>query len=166
MLIDAPRHCCLKFASDGEREVMRATKAVRRLVSRWLIGAILFTQLAVAAYACPGLSPLPARPIASPLSGSSYGADACSADEPAATGNACQMLMDSDEANLCGEHCKYGQSASGHSQVPFIPTALRSAPHALVPQPQKARLSLGASASRPSPGAPASHAILHCSLLI
>lgn len=137
---------------------MRITKAVRRFVCRTLVGAILFTQFAIAAYACPELSLLPISTYA--LS------DDFDAERDLSAAVACPMATENDEATLCGEHCKYGHTASNGFQGPIVPPALLGARHALEPQLQRLKLSLPAFASRPAPPAPASHAILHCSFLV
>lgn len=123
---------------------MRITKAVRRFVCRSLVGAILFTQFAIAAHAC----------------------DDFDAERDLSATVACPMATENDEATLCGEHCKYGHAASNGFQGPIVPPALLGARHALEPQLQRLDLSLPAFASGPAPPAPASHAILHCSFLV
>ena len=75
--------------------------------SRLAIFAMLFAQLAVAAYACPALSPdkgpVTAAFVASP----------------------CQnMAMDKDLANLCQKHCHDDQQSQGGlaPAVGFVPS--------------------------------------------
>ena len=71
------------------------------------IFAMLFAQLAVAAYACPALSPEKA---------------AVTAPSPASP---CEnMQMDKDLANLCQKHCHGDQQSQGGSApvVGFVPS--------------------------------------------
>ena len=72
-----------------------------------LIGALLFMQFAVAAYACPKQS---ANPI------------------PAAVSMAedCQGI-DRDQANLCKAHCDHGARLSSNAQSVDVPPAATAA---------------------------------------
>jgi hypothetical protein len=126
---------------------MSFTRALTRQISRVLIGVLLFAQLAVASYACPGLSTMPAM----------------------ASSNAMAMSPDCDQidraaANLCAEHCRHGQQSADTASVPVVlapvPTLLYSLPLELEPQ-------LGSALAFPAPDPvlavrPPSHAILHC----
>ena len=126
-----------------------------RTVCRALIGVVLLAQLAVSAYACPGLPAAPGMTMAS-------GAGA------AAPGNAmpdCEGMtatMDPAFAALCAAHCQHGQQ-SDHAATLAVPvpllTALYQTPRALepgvAPRPAAAVTSALAAAFPP-------HAILHC----
>ena len=78
------------------------TRACRRLVARCLIAALLFLQLAVAAYACPGLAAQAGRPVSAAM------AD----DRPVHAG--CPMA-DKRQPNLCREHCERNSQALDQS---------------------------------------------------
>jgi hypothetical protein len=135
-------------------------------VGRALIGVLLFAQMAVAAYACPGL-----------LSGASTEMQMLSGDEAALDGSNEAMPMAADQAtgpcadmagatdpspNLCAEHCRYGQQ-SDHAPTLTVPavllTTLLITPYAtdvaMRPRPAAAASSALASVDPP-------HAILHC----
>ena len=114
-----------------------------RTVCRALIGVVLLAQLAVAAYACPGLA-------------------------SAATGHeaiACEDMatpMDPSFANLCAEHCHHGQQ-SDHTATLTVPAAVLNALYitAAAPEPRAApRPAADATSARAAAALP--HAILHC----
>ncbi len=129
-----------------------------RTIARWLVGALLFTQLAVAAYACPGL--------ASAMQGDAQGRDASAAPmvmaAPMANCDDMVGAMDPASANLCAEHCKYGQQ-SDHASTLVVPAVVFNALYAtpLAPaapppsRPAAATLSALVAASPP-------HTVLHC----
>lgn len=119
------------------------TRRWLRALAAGLIGVLLFAQLSVAAYACPGLG---------------------SADAPAVMADCDDMLgsMDHAAANLCAEHCKQGQQSDQAPTLP-VPAPLFIALYPVVapppgrapPRPPAATLNALASAWPP-------HAILHC----
>jgi hypothetical protein len=117
-------------------------------VGRALIGVLLFAQMAVAAYACPGLLP---------------GASTMPTAADQATGPCADMAGATDPSpNLCAEHCRYGQQ-SDHAPTLTVPvvllTTLLITPYAtdvaMRPRPAAAASSALASVDPP-------HAILHC----
>lgn len=147
------------------------TRRLKQLICRLLVGVFLFAQMAVAAYACPQLSPAGFRqasasamvsegaPIASEVSAA--GTD----DNPVMNMAACCDGMDQpdpDNPNLCAEHAHFGQQ-SDQTQIPTLPTVLlvslyvvSTIPELNVPtRPAAASASFFAAASPP-------HAILHC----
>lgn len=135
---------------------MTISKAVRRVTGLLLVGALIFSQLVVAVYACPGPAGSAAPPTGASL-----------AEEPDLLAvDACPMDTESDAASLCGEHCKYGHSASNAAKAPTVLPALAGAGYLLAPRLQNPSLSLAAFTSRPRPPAAAPHTILHCSFLI
>jgi hypothetical protein len=127
---------------------MTFTRSFRQMICRVLIGTLLFAQLAVAAYACPGLSAMASAPPA----GGTDMAMPC-ADMDAAT------------PNLCAEHCRYGQQTADHAPAATPTPALLSLLYALPPAlpaeggaastPASASVALTGAASPPL-------AILHC----
>ena len=145
------------------------TRGLVRMVARGLIGLLLFSQLAIAAYACPALS-------AGLASGSStamsvpMAQDAVAATDDARgsamQGSPCADMVgatDTASSNLCAEHCKYGQQ-SDHAFTLTVPAVLLSALYPMTPwvpetappaRPAAASLSALVAASPP-------HAILHC----
>ena len=149
-----------------------------RGLARLLAGVLFLAQLTVAAYACPGLSSAIA---ASARMGQMQPMTQMSAtaapqvqvsSEPGAAVMAVQMpncsdmtgALDPDAANLCAEHCKYGQQ-SDHAATLTVPAVIL---HALYTMPVVPLASLAgcAAALTGVMGAPIvaspPHAILHC----
>lgn len=139
------------------------TRSLLRTVCRVLIGVVLMAQLAVSAYACPGLA---ASKLQVPY------VDAVDVMQPHAADGvvAGQMvnceemagMMDPSFSNLCAEHCHQGQQ-SDHAATLTVPavflTALYLTPLApeptAVPRPAADAVSALAAATPPL-------AILHC----
>ena len=147
-----------------------------RSVCRTMIGVVLLAQLAVSAYACPGLS-VAAAPMNMPMSAAAKsGADPSESANtvrvvtaatalPAPQPTNCEDMarpMDPEFANLCAEYCRHGQH-SDQTATLAVPAALLSAfyisPLALAPS----------LAPRPAAAAPSARAaafpplaILHC----
>ena len=134
------------------------TRHMVRTVARCLVGVLFFAQMAIAAYACPGL--------ASAVTGDMQrrDADVTPMTMTAQMANCDDMAgaMDRASANLCAEHCKYGQQ-SDHACKLVVPVAVLTALYAtrLVPEtpppsrPAAATLSALVAASPP-------HTVLHC----
>ena len=145
---------------------MTLSRALSRTISRLLIGVFLFAQFAVAGYACPGLSGMTSMPKGGDamVMSSAAAPDDASAAKSAEMAPGCDQI-DQDAANLCAEHCRFGQQSSDTAPVPAvlaaIPVFLYSVP--LEPAPL-----LGSGRSMPAPDAdlaaapPPPHAILHC----
>jgi hypothetical protein len=145
---------------------MTMSRALSKTISRLLIGVFLFAQFAVADYACPGLSGMISMPKGDDamVMASFAVPDDAAAAKSADMSPGCDQL-DQDAANLCAEHCRFGQQSADTAPVPVvlaaIPTLLYSLP--LEPAPL-----LGSSRSMPAPDAnlaaapPPPHAILHC----
>ena len=142
------------------------TRQFLRMVGRTLVGMLLFAQMAIAAYACPGLlagaSPqMQTAPIAMRALD---GGDASMPPTGAQVANCSDMAgaTDPSSPNLCAEHCRYGQQ-SDHAPTLTVPAALLTTlfitPYvtdvAMRPRPAAAALSALASVDPP-------HAILHC----
>ncbi len=130
------------------------TRSLLRGLARGLIGVLLFAQLAVAAYACPGLA---AKAPAAALASADAAADAEMPDCDDMVG-----AMDPESANLCAEHCKQGKQ-SDQAPTLTVPVGMLTAlytttptqPGKAPPRPAAATLSALVAASPP-------HAILHC----
>jgi hypothetical protein len=71
----------------------------KRIIARMSVAAVLFTQLAVAAYACPAVEG-PAAVIA-----------ATSADAMRAAMPGCEMNDNTGSPNLCLQHCQAGDQS-------------------------------------------------------
>lgn len=142
------------------------TRNFVRRVARGLVGMVLLAQMSIAAYACPGVSSAlqasrQATAIGTPMA---EPADTA-ALRMAAQAPACDDMagaMDPTSANLCAEHCKYGQQSDQASTV-NVPAAALVALYAtpavpeLVPPPRPAAASMSALVAASPP-----HAILHC----
>jgi hypothetical protein len=133
---------------------MVLTRSLNQLICRVLIGVFLFAQMAVAAYACPGLDPAARAPAAAPSAPPGAMPDGC--DE-----------VDTQAANLCAEHCKFGQQSSDTGTAPAVMAPALAVLYVLAPDPASA----GARCRPSPPGELAAatsppHAILHCVLRI
>ncbi len=117
-----------------------------RGLARCLASVLFLAQMTVAAYACPGL------------------ASAIAAGAPMAQMPDCSDMagaMDPDAANLCAEHCKYGQQ-SDHASTPTVPAVILNALYTTpavppTPLPRSAAALTGAPVAASPP-----HTILHC----
>lgn len=140
-------------------------RQILRSICKLLVGVLLFAQLAVSAYACPGFAMLATASASAQAGDNSSGAS----DSNAAVANQamtpCQEMagtMDPSFANLCAEHCHQGQQ-SDHATTLALPavllTALYLMPAATEPpvaqRPPAQTLSALAEATAPL-------AILHC----
>jgi hypothetical protein len=120
-------------------------------IARLLVGALLFAQLAVAAYACP-------RPDAAAADNREATAAMPGCDEPMGT-----AALDPAAPNLCAEHCKAGQQSERASPTLGVPAAILTARYALPsvpsapPPPRPAATSISALVAASPP-----HAIAHC----
>lgn len=142
------------------------TRSFLRGVARGLVGVVLMAQLAISAYACPGvLSSTAANMQMPPASASPEERGGSNTGTPMAHMSNCDDMggaMDSSSPNLCAEHCKYGQQ-SDHAPTFNVPSAVLTALYftpmvpvtAPAPRPAAATLSALVAASPP-------HAILHC----
>lgn len=155
---------------------MTMSRTFKRLVCRGLIGLMLFAQLAIAAYACPGLSTTGARAQTIAAAETSVhqaprndGMAAMSGDESGdRMANCDQMAGQLDEAspNLCAEHCRFGQQ-SDQVHTPATPAVVLISLYFVTPTMPETLRPKGAAAA-PSVDALAAasppHAILHCCL--
>lgn len=145
------------------------TRGLMRMVARGLIGLLLFSQLAIAAYACPALSASLAGDSSSAMSMSMAQGVVAATDDtrgPAMQGSPCADMVgatDTASGNLCAEHCKYGQQ-SDHASTLAVPAVLLSVLYPMTPwvpatasPPRPAAASLSALVAASPP-----HAILHC----
>ena len=84
---------------------MKLSRRSRLVAAFVTLCCLLFTQLAVAAYACPALDKAPAAAIASPCAN-----------------------MDMQQPGLCKAHCEAGQQTVDANSplhiTPFVPAAL------------------------------------------
>lgn len=145
------------------------TRRSLRSVAGVLIGVLLFAQMAIAAYVCPGLS------LSANTQMPTIELFKTSSDEVAvlaATNQAvpCESMgddmamgpLDPQNANLCAEHCKFGQQ-SDQATTLSVPAALLMALY-FVPQVPKFMAELRPAEATPSALVAASppRTILHC----
>lgn len=139
------------------------TRGFLRSVCKLLVGVVLLAQMAVSAYACPGLA-------AAKMQMSS--AAAVVGHQPSVLDGAavqamtrCEDMagvMDSSFANLCAEHCHQGQQ-SDHAATVSVPAALLNALYVTPPAPEPtAAPRSAADATSALVAASPPHAILHC----
>jgi hypothetical protein len=96
---------------------MTLKRAMRKWIALLGVSAILFAQIAVAAYACPAFASSQVNEQASAM-------DMSNSDAPCAE-------MDVKQANLCIEHCQYGQQSLDHPVAPAV-FAVADLPYFLV----------------------------------
>ena len=129
---------------------------------RALIAVLLFAQLALAAYACPAMSPAASieAPTEAPMATDGNPAGAALPGQQATDCAGMAGPMDAQFANLCAEHCHPGQQ-SDQAATLNVPVALLKALYTtrLVAEP-----SPSPAAAEPSALVAASPplAILHC----
>lgn len=134
------------------------TRGMARTLAHCLVLVLLLAQMAVAAYACPGLASALAggmQPGDTTVTPMTMSMPMVNCDDMAGT-------VDPALPNLCAEHCKYGQQ-SDHAATLVVPAAvliaLYEAP--LVPvAPAPPRASGAALSALVAASAP--HAVLHC----
>ena len=126
-----------------------------RTVCRALIGVVLLAQLAVSAYACPGVSPMAGMNLAS-------GAGAAAPRHAMPDCEGMTATMDLAFAALCAAHCDHGQQ-SDHAATLAVPVPLLTALYQTLraPEPGVAPRPAAASTSALAAAFPP-HAILHC----
>ena len=151
--------------------------ASRRSICRLLIGVLVSTQLAIAAYACNGISRMAMRGQDLPVSAAMTMARPDLADpvgsNPGAAANQDKALdpgcsrLDPALPNLCVAHHQYGQQSADHSPAPTVPAALLIGLYTLAPLGESFERA-GPAAGPGDPTAPVDppHAVLHCCLRI
>lgn len=133
---------------------MSAHRHQHRWLCCWLIAALLFMQLATAAYACPQL----AEPVQSSVA---------MADMPGCNGEMA-AAMDPDQPQLCQVHCTPGSQATypggfgADLQLPPVLLALLWSTAVVAVEPAAVLPPDGTPAGAPPPGAPP----LYLSLLV
>jgi hypothetical protein len=142
------------------------TRSFLRTVARGLVGVLLLTQMAIAAYACPALAAAASGTMQMPAQNASPDkrGQADVGMSMAASSNCDDMVgvMDPSSPNLCAEHCKQGQQ-SDKAPTLNAPAAVLTALYAtplvpeLAPPPRPAAATLSALVAASPP-----HTILHC----
>lgn len=85
------------------------TRALRRFIAKLGIAALLFMQLAVAVYACPGVSSSSDAPMVMAM-----------ADTAEAMPLSDCAMVDPSDPNLCKQHCQHDSQANGHASPPLV----------------------------------------------
>ena len=144
---------------------MTLTRSIGKSVSRLLIAVLLFAQFAVASYACPKLSQMAPTADVKAVAGMPVAAAAdTTATQRAAMPPGCDQ-SDPAAANLCAEHCRFGQQSVDTGPALVVHAALATFLYSLPLEPAYAP---GSSRSIPSRDARLAaapeppHAILHC----
>lgn len=140
---------------------MSFTRSTSRSMIRWLIGALLFGQLAIAAYACQAWTSGAAGPdhsivVSTPTH--------VTPDNAIPDCNDSMGANDPQSSNLCAEHCKAGdQSDHARSMVVPLPWlhALYESPRPPLRNPGRRPMAAPVSALV---AASPPHAIVHCVL--
>lgn len=126
---------------------MRLSRALTKIIGRLLVGVVLFAQLAVASYACPGMTDWAAVATAA-------------SDMPPG----CEQ-MDPVTPSLCAAHCQPDPQSADTMAAPMVKAGMPNVLYLIPLAPQR---SLGDGRSPPvadaclaaAPEPP--HAILHC----
>lgn len=136
---------------------MTAPRAFRTLICRVLIGVLLFAQLAVASYACPSLSGKLSMPQGDPASAMA------AASMLADMGPDCDQI-DNEAANLCAEHCRFGQQSADTAPAPMVFAPVPALLYWLPAEPESTPEFVRSYRSRDAvlEAPPPPHAILHC----
>lgn len=135
------------------------TYRVVRLIRKFLVGALLFSQLAVATYACPQLS-----------SALEKGTDVAKATVPMRDMPGCDQMiqdansgLDQDNPGLCLEHCRYGQQVTSQAETPSAQPAILTGFITIAPAlPLHASRGRVSRIERITPAASPPFSILHC----
>lgn len=144
---------------------MTVSRALKKLICFVLSGSLLYSQLAVAGYACPNAvgmkgvahssSPMAAGEAQDPMSKSG------------AMGPGCDQI-DRDAVNLCVEQCNFGSQSTDAAKAPVVPAPILAVLYFVPVKLEPTSGSAGALPPRDAliAASPPPHAILHCVFLI
>ena len=130
------------------------SRSLLRRVAGWLVGVLLLAQMAVASYACPALSAALRAGQAPQAAAQAMAAAMPDCSEMAGA-------LDPGSANLCAEHCKYGQQSDQAPSL-LLPVALLTVLYTTPPASAPALPSAAAAAQDARLAPPPGHAVLHC----
>jgi hypothetical protein len=125
------------------------TRAMKRIAAFWMVAVLLFAQLSVSAYACPG------TPAPKPVNATAVAANLVDCD-------AMQGKMDPQAPALCDACCHHDQQSNHASSLDVSPAILASlyeVPMRLAPT---ASTRLAAMVARDPASAAPPRTILHC----
>jgi hypothetical protein len=132
---------------------------LRRWLSSWLVLAVLFTQLATAAYACPMAVAAAGQGLGSAATAAATSATPCA--ERMSGGGA---ALDPEQPGLCMQHCTDGSQTFDPANAPSVP-APALLPALTLRLPAAASLGLSAWAAQQRSrerDPPVPHSIDHC----
>jgi hypothetical protein len=147
-------------------------RSFKQHVCRILTGTVLFSQLAVAAYACPGISAVmlldrnQSHPISAAAESDLFINDM--GDQTDKVTSNCEQMNQSVQTdrttqNLCAEHCKYGQQSADRASSPMPPAMLLTTLYATPLQSETSgHIRPLTALEYPPPKTSPPHAILHC----
>lgn len=139
-------------------------KSFLRSMAQLLVGCLLFAQLAVAAYVCPGSFSMQRNMslARSTEIGADKGSINVAGQSPTHCGDMAMNMLDPQNPHLCAEHCKFGQQ-SDQAFTLEVPIAMLLALYFVLPESVlKGRLGPTAAPSSTLIVASPPHAILHC----
>lgn len=131
---------------------MHLTRTLNKRICRVLIGMFLFAQLAVSSYACPMLTQPSSQMVE------------MGAEPGGAMPAGCDQL-DQEAANLCAEHCKFGQQSHDTAPLPVVMAPALNLLYVVVATDAQAIDATRAPQCSGEPllaASPPPHAILHC----
>ena len=144
---------------------MTIGRAFKKLICFVLSGSLLFSQLAVAGYACPNAVGMKAVAHSSSAMTASEAPDRML--NSGAMSPDCDQI-DRDAVNLCVEQCNFGSQSTDGAQAPVVPAPILAVLYFLPVTPEPTSRSAGALPPRDAliAASPPPHAILHCVFLI
>ncbi len=140
------------------------SRQLLRLIAGTLIGFLMFAQMAVAAYACPGQTrPKMQMPVMESVNDNfGYTVFPAAVDQKVNCEGMAAATMDPDNANLCAAHCQFGQQNHQVSTL-TVPVAMLMALYVNPPAPELgSTLHPAATTSSALVAASPPHTILHC----
>lgn len=143
--------------ANAHTPTLSLSRSLRRWLSGWLVLAVLFTQLATAAYTCPMLS----GALEQGTAASDMATMPCAG--MTAPGTA-EVMLDAAQPGLCLQHCQVGSQTVDQSNTAAVPAwAALQALTVRVPEPATLDRAAWAAHQRSRDGAPPlPHSIHHC----
>lgn len=137
---------------------MKLTRAIKSWVCLLMVGVMLFAQMSLAAYACPG-----AAMALAPASTMEMAMDAATDMAVDAAMVDCGQMRDQAQPNLCAEHHHHTQQ-SDQAQTPTLPAMLLISLYTASPQANASEPSwpMRAAQSIHLDAEPPPLSILHC----
>ena len=139
---------------------MSFTRAIRSFIGRLMVGVMLLSQFAVAAYACPTTAGTLSVDRANVIVATHHGSQAAPCEQG-----------DSAQKSLCIEHCHPSSQSADTATPPAPATAMAMVLYVLPVAAPIEEASPGVCGTLPAApsleaASPPSHAVLHCVLRI